>query len=109
MFDFARVSADDLVICLVSGGGSSLLPLPTAGRHAEDKQAISRALLRSGATISEMNCVRRHLRRSALARSGRRPSSGAVVNLLIRMPGDNPDGHRLRPTVGDLRPLRGCA
>jgi hydroxypyruvate reductase len=53
--------ADDLVLCLISGGGSSLLPLPIDGLTLEDKQAVNRALLKSGATISEMNCVRRHL------------------------------------------------
>ena len=55
------LTADDLVICLISGGGSALLPLPGEGVTLEDKQAINRALLKSGATISEMNCVRRHL------------------------------------------------
>ncbi|MBW8901850.1 MAG: glycerate-2-kinase family protein, partial [Massilia sp.] len=55
------LSADDLVICLISGGGSSLLPLPGEGVTLEDKQAINRALLASGASITEMNCVRRHL------------------------------------------------
>ena len=55
------LSADDLVICLISGGGSALLPLPGEGVTLEDKQAINRALLASGASITEMNCVRRHL------------------------------------------------
>ena len=51
----------DTVLCLISGGGSSLLALPAPGLTLEDKQTVNRALLRSGATISEMNCVRRHL------------------------------------------------
>jgi hydroxypyruvate reductase len=55
------LSADDTVLCLISGGGSSLLPLPLEGITLEDKQKVNRALLQSGATISEMNCVRRHL------------------------------------------------
>jgi hydroxypyruvate reductase len=55
------LTADDLVLCLISGGGSALLPLPLAGLTLADKQALNRALLASGATISEMNCVRRHL------------------------------------------------
>lgn len=55
------LSADDTVLCLISGGGLALLPLPLAGITLEDKQVVSRALLKSGATISEMNCVRRHL------------------------------------------------
>ena len=53
---------DDLVLCLISGGGSALLPLPAAGLTLDIKQAISRALLSSGATISEMNCVRQERR-----------------------------------------------
>ena len=51
----------DTVLCLISGGGSALLPLPLDGLTLRDKQAVNRALLASGATISEMNCVRRHL------------------------------------------------
>ena len=57
----AGLDARDLVLCLISGGGSALLPLPLPGLSLEDKQQVSRALLRSGATITEMNCVRRHL------------------------------------------------
>src|SRR5205809_708632 len=53
--------ADDLVICLISGGGSSLLSLPLPGVSLADKQRVGRALLASGATIGEINCVRRHL------------------------------------------------
>ena len=52
---------DDLVLCLISGGGSSLLALPAPGLTLADKQALNRALLRSGATIDEINCVRKHL------------------------------------------------
>ena len=52
---------DDVVICLLSGGGSSLLSLPAPGLALSDKQAINKALLRSGAAIDEMNCVRKHL------------------------------------------------
>jgi glycerate 2-kinase len=55
------------VICLISGGGSSLLPLAARAFTLEDKQAVNRALLASGATIGEMNCVRRHLSASRAA------------------------------------------
>jgi glycerate 2-kinase len=55
------LSADDLVVALISGGGSSLLVAPAEGLTLADKQAVNAALLASGATISEMNCVRRHL------------------------------------------------
>jgi hydroxypyruvate reductase len=55
------LTADDLVVALISGGGSALLALPADGLTLDDKQNVNRALLKSGATISEMNCVRRHL------------------------------------------------
>jgi hydroxypyruvate reductase len=55
------LGAEDLLICLLSGGGSALLTLPAEGVRFEDKQAVNRALLRSGADIAEMNCVRKHL------------------------------------------------
>lgn len=63
---------DDLVLCLISGGGSSLLPLPADGLTLQDKQTLNRELLKCGATISEMNCVRRHL--SAI-KGGRLPAA----------------------------------
>src|SRR3546814_15365600 len=59
---------DDLVLCLVSGGGSALLTLPAEGLTLEDKQAVNRALLKSGADIGEMNCVRTHQIGSASCR-----------------------------------------
>src|SRR5690606_21019216 len=52
---------DDLLLCLISGGGSALLTAPAPGLTLEDKQAVTRALLRSGATIAEINAVRKHL------------------------------------------------
>ena len=55
------LTADDLVLCLISGGGSALLAAPADGLTLEDKQAVNRALLKSGANITEMNCVRKHL------------------------------------------------
>lgn len=57
----ANLSKDDLVICLISGGGSALLVDPVPGLDLAQKQAINKALLKSGASIDEMNCVRRHL------------------------------------------------
>jgi glycerate 2-kinase len=96
------LSADDLVICLVSGGGSSLLPLPGDGVTLEDKQAINRALLASGASITEMNCVRRHLSGIKGGRLAAACHPARVVNLLISdVPGDDPRDIASGPTVAD--------
>ena len=93
---------DDLVICLVSGGGSALLPLPGAGVTLEDKQAINRALLACGASITEMNCVRRHLSRIKGGRLAAACHPARVLNLLISdVPGDDPVDIASGPTVGD--------
>ena len=96
------LSADDLVICLMSGGGSSLLPVPLEGLTLGDKQAVNRALLASGATIGEMNCVRRHL--SAI-KGGRLAAAcwpARVLNLIISdVPGDDPIDIASGPTVAD--------
>ena len=96
------LSADDTVLCLISGGGSALLPLPLDGITLEDKQAVSRALLKSGATISEMNCVRRHLSKIKGGRLAAACHPAKVVTLLISdVPGDNPCDIASGPTVGD--------
>jgi glycerate 2-kinase len=93
---------DDLVICLISGGGSALLALPGEGLSLEDKQAVNRALLKSGATISEMNCVRRHLSAIKGGRLAAACHPARVVSLLISdVPGDNPGDIASGPTVGD--------
>lgn len=96
------LTADDLVLCLISGGGSALLPLPLPGLTLADKQAVSRALLRSGATISEMNCVRRHLSAIKGGRLAAACHPAKVVTLLISdVPGDPPCDIASGPTVGD--------
>lgn len=96
------LTEDDLAVCLISGGGSALLPLPSDGLTLEDKQAVNRALLKSGATIGEMNCVRRHL--SAL-KGGRLAAAchpAKVVTLLLSdVPGDDPMDIASGPTVAD--------
>lgn len=93
---------DDLVLCLISGGGSALMPLPAAGLTLEMKQAVSRALLGSGATISEMNCVRRHLSAIKGGRLGAACFPAQVVTLLISdVPGDCPVDIASGPTVPD--------
>lgn len=93
---------DDLVLCLISGGGSSLLPLPAEGLTLEEKQEVSRALLKSGATIGEMNCVRRHLSSIKGGRLAAACHPARVLTLLISdVPGDNPTDIASGPTVAD--------
>jgi hydroxypyruvate reductase len=97
-----NLAADDLVLCLISGGGSALLPLPAPGLTLEIKQAMARALLASGATISEMNCVRRHLSAIKGGRLGAACHPAPVLTLLISdVPGDRPIDIASGPTVAD--------
>jgi len=94
---------DDLVLCLLSGGGSALLPLPQNGLTLEEKQAITRALLRSGATIAEINTVRRHLSCIKGGRLGAACYPARLVTLAISdVPGDEPSDIASGPTVGDV-------
>ena len=96
------LSAEDTVICLISGGGSSLLALPLDGISLEDKKAVNRALLKSGATINEMNCVRRHLSGIKGGRLAAACSPAKVITLVISdVPGDDPINIASGPTVGD--------
>jgi len=96
------LTPDDTVLCLISGGGSALLALPLEGLTLEDKQAVNRALLKSGATISEMNIVRRHLSAIKGGRLAAACYPAKVVTLLISdVPGDNPMDIASGPTVAD--------
>jgi glycerate 2-kinase len=96
------LNEDDLVLCLISGGGSSLLPLPAPGLTLDLKQAVSRALLASGATISEMNCVRRHMSAIKGGRLAAACHPAQVLTLLISdVPGDRPIDIASGPTVAD--------
>lgn len=96
------LTADDLVLCLISGGGSALLPLPLEGLTLEDKQLVNRVLLKSGATINEMNCVRRHLSAIKGGRLAAACHPARVVTLLISdVPGDKPSDIASGPTVAD--------
>jgi len=103
ILEFVRgLTADDLVVCLISGGGSSLLVLPQEGLTLEDKQAVNRALLKSGASITEMNCVRRHLSAIKGGRLAAACHPARVVTLLLSdVPGDNPMDIASGPTVAD--------
>jgi glycerate 2-kinase len=96
------LTADDLVLCLISGGASALLSLPAEGLSLEDKRAINKALLNSGAAIDEMNCVRKHLSAIKGGRLAARCAPARVVTLLISdVPGDAPDIIGSGPTVPD--------
>jgi hydroxypyruvate reductase len=92
----------DLVLCLVSGGASALLALPAPGLTLADKQAVNQALLRSGAAIDEMNCVRKHLSAIKGGRLAAQCWPARVVTLLISdVPGDAPEVIGSGPTVPD--------
>ncbi len=93
---------DDLVLCLISGGGSALLSLPAPGITLEEKQAVNKALLRSGAAIDEMNCLRKHLSAIKGGRLAAAAAPARVVSLLISdVPGDDPAVIASGPTVPD--------
>ncbi|MBK8017369.1 MAG: glycerate kinase [Betaproteobacteria bacterium] len=96
------LTADDLVLCLISGGGSALLTLPASGLTLQDKQAINRALLKSGANITEMNCVRKHLSAIKGGRLAAAAAPARVVTLTISdVPGDDPAVIASGPTIAD--------
>lgn len=98
-----ELGADDLVLCLISGGGSSLMTLPAEGIGLADKMAVNKALLRSGASISEMNCVRKHLSAIKGGRLAAAAHPARIVTLLISdVPGDDPSVIASGPTVPDV-------
>ena len=97
-----NLSADDLVLCLISGGGSALLPLPLPGLTLEDEQAVNRALLKCGASIGEMNCIRRHLSAIKGGRLAAACHPARVLTLAISdVPGDGFPDIASGPTVPD--------
>ncbi len=96
------LTEDDLVLCLISGGGSALLSLPAEGLTLQDKQRINKELLHSGATIAEMNCVRKHLSAVKGGRLALACAPARVVTLAISdVPGDDPSVIASGPTVPD--------
>ncbi len=103
ILELARgLGRDDQLVCLISGGGSALLTLPAPGLTLADKQAVTRALLRSGATIGEINTVRKHL--SAI-KGGRLAAAAAPARILTLaisdVPGDDPAVIASGPTFPD--------
>jgi len=103
MIDLVRpLGSDDLVLALISGGGSSLLTLPAAGLTLADKQAVNAALLRSGAAIGEMNIVRKHLSAIKGGRLAAAVHPAKLITLVISdVPGDDPSLIASGPTVPD--------
>jgi hydroxypyruvate reductase len=96
------LSADDLVLCLMSGGASALLTLPGPGVELTDLRALTQALLKSGATIHEMNCVRKHLSAITGGRLAATAHPARLVTLAISdVPGDDPSVIGSGPTVPD--------
>ena len=96
------LTADDLVLCLISGGGSALLSLPAPGLSLDNKQAVNRALLKSGADIAQMNCVRKHLSAIKGGRLAAAAAPARVAALIISdVPGDDPATIASGPTVAD--------
>lgn len=92
----------DFVVCLISGGGSALLTVPAGDMTLTDKQAVNKALLASGATIDEMNCIRKHLSRIKGGRLAAACAPARVVTILISdVPGDDPQVIASGPTVPD--------
>lgn len=103
MLDAVRgLTADDLVLFLVSGGGSALSTLPAPGLTLDDLIAVNRELLRSGAAIGEMNCIRKHLSAFSGGRLAAAAHPARVVTLAISdVPGDDPAVIASGPTVAD--------
>jgi len=96
------LTADDLVVCLISGGASALLSLPADGLTLADKQEVNRQLLGSGANIGEMNCVRKHLSAIKGGRLAAACAPAQLVSLLISdVPDDDPAVIGSGPTVAD--------
>jgi hydroxypyruvate reductase len=97
------LTADDLALCLISGGGSALMPLPMDGMTLAEKQRINKSLLACGAAISEINCVRRHISAIKGGRLAAACAPARVLTLLISdVPGDDPADIASGPTIADI-------
>ena len=104
LFDtISGLSADDLVVALISGGGSALLPSPPEGLTLADEQAFNQALLRSGLAISDMNLLRKHVSGIKGGRLARAVAPAKLITLVLSdVPGDNPAQVASGPTVPDF-------
>ncbi|MGE5476988.1 MAG: glycerate kinase type-2 family protein [Bacteroidales bacterium] len=97
-----ELTADDLLLCLISGGGSALMALPAPGLTLDDKKAVTKALLRCGAPIDEINAVRKHLSAIKGGRLAAAAAPACVVTLMVSdVPGDDPAVIASGPTVAD--------
>lgn len=103
MLDLAnQADENDLIICLISGGGSSLMPLPRNTISLPDKKVVTNALLRSGATIAEINSVRKHISNFKGGWLAEKAYPATVVNLLLSdVVGDSVDSIASGPSVPD--------
>lgn len=96
------LTSDDLLLCLISGGGSALLAAPAEGISADEKAAVTHALLRCGAPIGEMNCLRKHISAIKGGRLARSAAPARVLSLMISdVPNDDPSVIASGPTVPD--------
>ena len=105
----SRADAPDLILFVISGGGSALLPMPLAGLTLEDKQQATQALLASGATIQEVNALRKHLSRLKGGRLAELAFPASIVSLILSdVVGDRLDAIASGPTVGDGTTFADC-
>jgi glycerate 2-kinase len=105
----ASASADDLILFVVSGGGSALLPMPAVGLTLEDKQLTTQILLGSGATIHEVNALRKHLSQLKGGRLAQLASPATLVALILSdVVGDDLDAIASGPAVGDTTTYKDC-
>ena len=96
------LNEDDLVLCLISGGGSALLSAPARGLTLADEKEVNRILLASGVPIGEMNCLRKHISSLKGGRLAARAFPAGLLSLIISdVPGDDPAVIASGPTVAD--------
>ncbi|SFV72613.1 glycerate kinase type-2 family protein [Desulfovibrio piger] len=105
----AGAAADDLVLCLLTGGASALTPAPVSGVTLEDMQQVTELLLRSGATITELNAVRKHLSRFSGGQLARTAAPAGVVSVIVSdVVGDALDVIASGPTAPDVSTFADC-
>ncbi len=102
-----NLNADDLVVSLISGGGSALLCAPADGVSLSDKQRLNKVLLTSGAPIQVMNCIRKHVSKLKGGRLARAAMPARLISLMMSdIPGDDVSSIASGPTVADETTLK---